>query len=107
MLEYPGRIFFSRWEKPDEENGWLYAIAYRMAVRAKQAYFRKNPEGENWWNAWNVLEIHGRQNPRLHVVEYEHFGVHPFPEEKKRLVYYPQEDALSPWRISLIESGKA
>ena len=99
MLEYPGRIFFSRWEKPDEENGWLYGIAYRLALRAKEIYFNDSNNDPDWWDTWQVLELHGRENPRLHLVEYPHLAVHPFPEEKKRMVYYPTTNTLKSWDI--------
>ena len=101
MLEYPGRIFFSRWEKPDEDNGWLYGIAYRLAIRAKESYFNCHNFSQNleWWKSWNVLELHGWENPSLHIVEYENMGIHPYPKEVRRLVF-AMDGSTNQYRLS-------
>ena len=87
MIEYPGRIFFSRWEKPDTDNGWLYSQAYQLCVEARSLFFDdKNFENDDW-KSWNVIELHGWENMDLHVVWFDMLGVHPYPEEKRRIVY--------------------
>lgn len=99
MIEYPGRIFFSRWEKPDKDNGWLYGVAYRLCTEARTLFFKTVENANEEWKGWNVLELHGWDNPELHIVWYKHFGVHPFPEEEKRIVYRRDIGKLEDYEI--------
>ena len=90
MIEYPGRIFFSRWEDPRDENDWLYNLAFTLAYAAKDAFLKQFPDDEETWKTWNVMELHGdviMNRPVLHLVWYKGLGVHPFPEEKRRVIY--------------------
>lgn len=99
MIQYPSRIFFSRWEKQDEENKWMYTSAHTLAVHAKQVFFKNYPSEIGWWKKWNVIELHGHQSPTLHFVEYENFGTHPFPKEIKRFAYYPNQKQVVELKI--------
>lgn len=102
MIQYPNRIYFSRWEEATEESRWLYTSAYTLASAAKQ-YFMKTyaekPEIIEWWQKWNVIELHGYDAPRIAFVEYEYFGIHPFPKEIRRFVFYPQNKEIVELKI--------
>jgi hypothetical protein len=103
MIEYPGRIFFSRWEKPDQDNAWLYQTAYKLCVEARTLFYSQEEfkeDTEDLWTSWQVLELHGIENPRLHIVWYKYFGVHPYPEESRRIVYNREEQILEDWKIT-------
>ena len=63
MIQYPSRIFFSRWEKQDEDNKWLYTSAHTLAVHAKHVFFKNYSSEIQWWKEWNVIELHGHQSP--------------------------------------------
>jgi hypothetical protein len=91
MIQYPSRIFFSRWEKQDDENQWLYTSAHCLAVAAKNIFLKTFKDELDWWKKWNVIELHGHAAPTLHFVEYALFGSHPFPQESRRFVFYPSQ----------------
>jgi len=99
VIEYPNRIFFSRWEKPDQDNGWLYSIAYKLCVEARIIFLKTVEDAEDLWDSWNVLELHGGSNPELHIVWYKHFGVHPYPEEYRRYVYAREKQEMIEFEI--------
>jgi hypothetical protein len=101
MIEYPGRIFFSRWEKPTEESGWFYKIAYQLCTEARSLFMDTDEFENNDWKEWNVLELHGwHLNPQLHIVWYKGLGVHPYPEEIRRVVYHRKAAQLEELEIS-------
>lgn len=102
MIQYPNRIFFSRWEEKDEENKWLYTSAYTLASAAKKYFHKAYADKEDildWWKKWNVIELQGYDSPRLAFVEYDHFGVHPFPKEVRRFVFYPESKEIIELKI--------
>ena len=95
MIQHPNKIFFSRWEEKTEENKWLYTSAYTLASAGKKLYFKTfSEENKEWWAKWNVIELHGHKSPKLHFVEYEHFGIHPYPKELRRIVFYPNKEIV-------------
>ena len=99
MIQKPSRIFFSRWEEKNEDNQWMYMSAYTLASAAKRFFFARYPDDPSWWQSWNVIELHGYDNPKISFVEYDNFGVHPFPKEKRRFVFYPNERKIAELRI--------
>lgn len=99
MIEYPGRIFFSRWEKPNKDNGWLYSHAYKLCVEARTLFFADKKFENEDWKSWHVLELHGWEDMQLHVVWFDMFGVHPYPAEKRRIVYHRASQQLEDLEI--------
>lgn len=99
MIEYPGRVFFSRWEKPDKENTWLYDQAYRLCLVAKKIFMESKQFENADWKTWNVIELHGWDNFTLHLVWYDMLGVHPYPEETRRVVLYESDGILEEYKI--------
>lgn len=94
MIQYPNRIFFSRWEDQTDDTKWLYTSAYTLASAAKRFFlqtYAKNPATLAWWKNWHVIELQGYDSPKVAFVEYEYFGVHPFPKEIRRFVFYPNQ----------------
>jgi hypothetical protein len=94
MLNYPNRIFFSRWEEQTEDNKWLYTSTYTLAAAARKFFrktYGKKPDTLEWWSKWNVIELQDYDSPKVAFVEYEHFGVHPCPKELRRFVFYPNQ----------------
>ena len=61
--------------------------------------FAQNEEILSWWDKWNVIELHGHESPKLHFVEYEFFGTHPYPIEKRRFVFYPYDQEVVELKI--------
>jgi len=98
MIQKPAKIFFSRWEEQNEENKWIYMSAYTLASAAKKFFF-SHFEDKDWWAKWNVIELHGYDNPKVCFVEYDQFGVHPFPKEVRRIVFYPREKKIAELKI--------
>ena len=99
MIQKPGQIFFSRYEKKNEDNHWLYTSAYTLAVAAKKLFMQNYETEKEWWNKWNVIELHGFDQPTLHLVEYPLLGTHPYPVEARRFCFYPYERNLSELKI--------
>lgn len=99
MLQYPSRIFFSRWEKQNDDNKWLYTSAHTLAVAAKRMFQKTFVDDLDWWSKWNVVELHGHHTPTLHFVEYELFGTHPFPKEVRRFAFYPSQKQVVELKI--------
>ena len=99
MISHPGRIFFSRWEQIHDKISWLYSSTYTLAVAAKKHFFNVYSSEKEWWDKWQVLELHGYNNPTLHFVEYKLFGRHPFPTEVRRFAFYPKANEIVELKI--------
>jgi len=99
MIQKPGQIFFSRFEKKNEENHWTYTSTYTLAIAAKKLFMESYPTDADWWKKWNVIELHGYEKPTLHFVEYPLFGVHPFPTERRRFCFYPYQRSIVELKI--------
>lgn len=84
------KTIFSRFQVKTDENEWLYATAYSMAKSMKSLFMDKFAVELEWWDKWHTLElIQSRERIILALVEYESFGVHPFPKAKRSFVYCP------------------